>query len=141
MNRRALRYHLLFAIFGLVMGFCLYWIGFADYDEVHRLFIMEDLRLLFTFAGAVVLAGVGFATLARHQSLPPKPLHKGTIPGGILFGIGWAITGACPSIAMVQLGVGKLPALVTIAGIIIGVWIFRNLRARFFNWDTGACDI
>jgi len=135
-----MRSHVLLGIFGLAMGFGLYRIGFSDFGEVHRLFTFADLRLLLTFMGAVVFAGVGFQILARGKTIPPKKFMKGTIPGGILFGVGWALTGACPSIALVQLGEGRIPALATVAGILAGTWIFRVLRPRFFPWDSGSCN-
>lgn len=135
------RYHLLLGLFGFLVGFALLNIGFADFGEVHRLFILEDLRMLLTFMGAVAVAAIGFLVLARGKRLHPKPFHKGIIPGSVIFGIGWGLTGACPAIAMVQLGSGSMPAIITAAGILSGVWIFRKLQPRFFRWDTGSCDI
>jgi len=136
-----LRSHIFLGLFGLLMGMSLTFIGFADYGEVHRMFVFADLRLLLAFAGAVMLSMVGFAVLAHGKNLARKPLHKGSVPGGILFGLGWAITGACPSVALVQLGEGYLPALATLCGIVAGVWSYRLLQARYFHWDTGACEV
>jgi hypothetical protein len=136
-----LRSHLFLGLFGLLMGMSLTFIGFADYGELHRMFVFADLRLLLVFAGGVALSMVGFAVLARGKKLPRKPLHKGSVPGGILFGLGWAITGACPSVALVQLGEGYLPALATMAGIVTGVLTYRWMQARYFHWDTGACEV
>lgn len=136
-----LRSHIFLGLFGLLMGISLTFIGFADYGEVHRMFVFADLRLLLVFAGGVAVSMVGFAVLARGKKLPRKPLHKGSVPGGILFGLGWAITGACPSVALVQLGEGYLPAMFTMGGIFAGVLIYRRVQARYFHWDTGACEV
>jgi hypothetical protein len=126
-------------IFGLLLGYTLSRTGFTDFGELHRMFGLEDLRLLFIFAGGVVLVGLGFAWLARGQALAPKPLHKGSVAGGVLFGAGWALSGACPGAAFAQLGEGRLPALVTIAGIAIGTFAYQRVHARFLRWDRGAC--
>jgi uncharacterized membrane protein YedE/YeeE len=134
------KYHFYFGTFGTLMGFSLARIGFANYGEVHRLFTLVDLRLLFTFGGAVVFAMIGFAIFGRGKSLPKKKVHPGTIVGGVLFGTGWALTGACPSIALVQIGSGYLPAIATAAGIFVGAWLYRKVHARFFRWDSGACE-
>lgn len=136
-----LRSHIFLGLFGLLMGMSLTFIGFADYGELHRMFVFADLRLLLVFAGGVALSMVGFAVLARGEKLARKPLHKGSVPGGILFGLGWAITGACPSVALVQLGGGYLPALVTMAGIVMGVLAYRWMQVHYFHWDTGACQV
>ena len=131
--------HLSHAFFGLLMGAVLGFAGFADFSEVHRMFTFADERLLMGFAGAVGLSMVGFAILTRGQIINKKPFTKGTVPGGVLFGIGWAITGACPSIALVQIGQGQLAALVTLFGIFSGVWIYRRMTAGAFQFDTGVC--
>lgn len=135
-----MNHHLRYGFFGLFMGFVIARIGFADYGEVHRLFTLVDLRMLIAFAGAVLFAMVGFFILARNHNLQEKFLHKGTIPGGMMFGTGWAITGSCPSIALVQLGAGYLPAIVTMVGIVIGAWTYKVMNGRVFYIDSGACE-
>lgn len=140
-KKQRFKYHFLLGFFGLIIGFCLHFIGFSDFGEVHKLFTFADLRLLLTFMGAVGLAMIGFAVLARGKKLPTKPLHKGTVPGGMLFGAGWAITGSCPAIVLVQLGEGKIPAFATIIGMLLGVWIFRRLKPKYFRWSASDCSL
>ncbi len=135
-----LQQHIRYAAFGLLMGLFLSFIGFTNYGEIHKMFIFADWRLFLTFAGAVALSMVGFFVLARGQYIPKKNFHKGTIPGSILFGVGWALTGSCPSIALVQLGQGYLPAVFTIVGIFLGAWAYKHVHREFFRWDTGACE-
>jgi uncharacterized membrane protein YedE/YeeE len=65
--------------------------------------------------------------------------HAGTLIGGILFGVGWALTGACPSIALVQLGEGQLPAIFTLVGIVIGNFLYSVVHQRYLKWDTQNC--
>jgi uncharacterized membrane protein YedE/YeeE len=103
------------------------------------MFIFSDFRLLFLFAATVGITMIGFAIIARKANIPKKSFTKGTIPGSMLFGTGWAITGSCPSIALVQVGEGKLVALVTVLGILFGVWTYRKLAAGGLQLDTGVC--
>lgn len=131
--------HLMYALFGLVMGCLLSAVGFTDFNEVHNMFTFSDFRLLLLFASTVAITMVGFAVLARKVTIPKKSFTKGTIPGSILFGTGWAITGACPSIALVQLGEGKIVAAFTVLGILFGVWMYRKLAAGGMQLDTGVC--
>jgi hypothetical protein len=126
--------------YGLALGFSLSFIGFADWGEVHRMFTLTDLRLLFTFGGAVVLTAVGFAVFGRGRSFGSRPLHRGTIAGGVLFGVGWAICGACPGASFAQLGEGRVVALVTIAGIFAGVRLHAVARPRWLSWEQGSCE-
>ncbi len=131
--------HLRSAIMGLMMGFSLSYIGFTSFDEVHKMFLFADLRLLFTFAGAVMFAMVFFNFFVEGMPPKGKRFHPGIIPGGLLFGVGWAVTGSCPSIALVQLGEGQLAAGFTLLGIVFGVWAYRHVHRMFFNWDRGSC--
>lgn len=131
--------YVLYSLFGLGMGATLSLGGFSDFEQVHTLFLLQNIPLLLVFCGAVGLSMLGFFTLFRKRDIPKKTYNGGTIPGSIMFGIGWAMTGACPSIALVQLGEGKLGALLTIFGIVTGVWIYRAIAAPNFRLDTGIC--
>ncbi len=122
------------------MGFILARIGFADYDELHKMFTLTDFRMLLSFAGATGLAMFVFLLLHKKLVRQKKHLQPGTIPGSILFGVGWAVCGACPSIVFVQLGQGRIPAIMTLFGIFIGVVVYRGLHAKYFQWDRGSCD-
>lgn len=139
--------HLVVALFGLALGAVISWAGLSDWGEVHRMFSLglgnggpspEDLRLAAGFVGAVAVALAGFRLLAWHDDLPAKPIRAGTVPGAILFGVGWAVTGACPGAALVQIGEGKLAALVSVAGMLAGAWIHDALRKRL-GWARHSC--
>ena len=128
-------------VVGIVFGAALSRIGFTSWDEVHGMFTFADLRLTLTFAMAVAfLVGAwwGFARGGREVGITRK-IHKGTVAGGILFGVGWALSGACPSIGLVQLGEGQMGALWTLAGIFVGNAIYAWVHPRFFGWSTGSC--
>jgi len=135
-----MKQYIIYAILGILMGFILANIGYANYDEIHKMFVLEDLRMLFTFAGAVAIVAV--VRLITFGRLPKqnKIMQPGLLPGSLLFGFGWAITGACPSLAFVQLGQGHVPALMTLFGIYLGVSIYKKVHARFFMWETGSCS-
>lgn len=128
-------------VVGLVLGFALSRIGFASWDEVHAMFTFADLRLFLTFITGVLTLGVAWWLVGRAQVLraSARPIHPGTLPGGILFGVGWALCGACPAIALVQLGEGQVGGVVTLAGILTGNFLYAVVHERFFRWSPGAC--
>ena len=125
--------------FGALLGFSLSRIGFTNYDELHKMFVFADMRMFFVFCGGVTLSAVGFFLLRRARPLPPRTIHRGTIIGGVIFGLGWAIAGACPGVAFAQIGEGKLWALVTLAGIAAGTLGYRAFHRRFMRFDQGSC--
>lgn len=125
---------------GLALGFCLTRIGFTDYGELHRMLTLEDARLFLVFGGAVAASFVGFRVFGRGKALTPQPMHPGIVPGGVLFGLGWAVSGACPAVAMIQVGAGQVVAVLTMVGMLAGSWAYPRVHARFFKFDAGACE-
>lgn len=124
---------------GLALGFTVTNIGFGDYAELNRMFTFQDLRMFFSFVGAVVIIASVFALLRVRRT--PGRIHAGVIPGGVLFGTGWAISGGCPAIPVVQVASGYLPALVTIVGVLVGVRLCRWANNRYFRIDSGSCGL
>jgi uncharacterized membrane protein YedE/YeeE len=139
--------HVVVALFGLAIGVAISSAGLSDWGEVHRMFSFGigdggpspgDLRLAIGFAGAVAIALAGFRLLAWNDDLPAKPIRPGTIPGAVLFGIGWAVTGACPGAALVQLGEGNAAALASVGGMLAGAWLHDALRKKL-GWARHSC--
>ena len=128
-------------VFGAIFGASLSFIGFTSYEEVHKMFTFADPRLIFVFAGATCLAGAGFFATGMWRELSPRPIHRGTLLGGMLFGVGWALTGACPGVVFAQLGEGQWITAYTLIGILIGTASYRRVHGRFFRWDRGSCDV
>ncbi len=127
-------------MFGLSLGFALSNIGFSRWSEVHAMFTFADLRLFFTFAGGAVLGAIGLVLIKKWRTPIARPWHKGTIPGALVFGTGWAICGACPSIVLVQLGEGQLAAMLTVVGVAAGTLTYKHLLAPRLRIDTGSCE-
>lgn len=126
-------------ITGLTLGYTVSNIGFGDYAELNRMFTFQDPRMLLSFAGAVVIIVCAFALLRVRRG--PGRIHAGVIPGAVLFGTGWAISGGCPAIPIVQVAGGYLPALVTIVGVTVGIRLSRWANARYFHLDRGSCGL
>lgn len=126
----AARTHFGYGASGLLLGLALSLIGFSDFGEVNRMFTLQDPRLFLVFGGAVVLCGIAYALFGKASRLPQKTMHAGIVPGGLLFGAGWALTGACPAVAVVQLGEGRMAALLSFGGILAGSWLVGRLRAK-----------
>jgi uncharacterized membrane protein YedE/YeeE len=126
------------AALGVALGFVISMSGLSDWDELHRMFTLSDARLLLGFGGAVAITMAGFFLFARHDEIPAKKLIAGTVPGAVVFGAGWAIAGACPGAALVQLGEGKWTAAATLAGILAGARLHDRLRKRF-GWARHSC--
>jgi YeeE/YedE family (DUF395). len=62
--------------------------------------------------------------------ISPKTFNKGQIYGGLIFGFGWAITGACPGPLFAQIGTGATVIAVTLLSAIAGTWVYGYLREK-----------
>jgi len=133
-----------FFFFGGLFGFALSRAGATDYDRITDMFLLRDLHLVGVIAIAIGVAGLGFELFRRSERaswLVPKPTRPGNLWGGLLFGVGWALTGTCPGTALSQVGEGKLTALATVAGILLGVQIYRWIGERVqrrLPWSGGS---
>ncbi|MFY8108336.1 MAG: DUF6691 family protein [Bacteroidia bacterium] len=59
-----------------------------------------------------------------------KEFNKGNIYGGLLFGLGWAITGACPGPLFAQIGSGASVIAITLLSAIAGTWVYGYFRDK-----------
>jgi uncharacterized membrane protein YedE/YeeE len=62
--------------------------------------------------------------------IPTKKFHWGNVYGGLIFGLGWAITGACPGPLFAQIGSGFGVITVTLLSAIAGTWVYGLLRDK-----------
>jgi uncharacterized protein len=132
-------------VFGALFGLALVSTGAADFDAMERMFLFRDAHL-FLLAGTTTLASfVGLHFLLRSRVAEgvralPRAIHRGSIPGGVLFGIGWGLSGSCPGTALAQLGAGHVIALVTAAGIVLGNWLFERYLSGRFGISRDSCS-
>lgn len=124
---KALRAVLVLAL-GAGLGFALSRIGFTSYAELHRMFVFADLRMFLVFMGGVALTGAGLVATRRWSASGRTPVQRGTVAGGVLFGVGWAVAGACPGVVFAQLGEGKLWSGLTLVGVVVGTLLARVLE-------------
>ena len=111
------------------------------------MFLFDNLQLYGIIGAAVVLTAPGLWWIQRRGrtllgapvQVERKAMNRGTVVGGVLFGIGWSITGMCPGPILVNIGEGKVYALAALAGALIGAGLFGTLYSRlqsFFRLPT-----
>jgi uncharacterized membrane protein YedE/YeeE len=121
---------------GLVFGVVLSWSGMSDPDVIRGALLFEESYLFLFFASAVVVATIGVRLLRGRRSLLTReridwrstPVQRRHIAGSVLFGTGWALADACPGPIATQLGQGIAWSLFTLAGVVVGIWVFLRQR-------------
>lgn len=126
--------------FGVAFGVVFSRGGFSDWRQVHGMFVLERWDPALAFATVLLLTAPLWWWLERRGARPVKrPVHPGSVPGGLIFGAGWALSGACPALALVQLGEGKGLALITLLGIVLGNYAYALVHQRYFRWPAQSC--
>lgn len=122
----------LYLLLGTIFGFVLSRSGAADYDYIQGMFLFERFQLYGIIGTAVALTAPGLwlikrrgrTAFRRRIEVGLKPLHRGNIAGGLLFGIGWSLAGMCPGPILVNIGEGKIYAIAALAGALTGAGAF-----------------
>ena len=124
---------------GLIFGFGLALSGMARPEIVLDFLQLEDFGLLFVMGGAAVVTGITFTVATRYLNHAPltgdvytrrlKEFDRNVIIGGVIFGVGWGISGICPGAAYASVGIGNYPILWAIAGMFLGAYAQGYWRA------------
>ena len=122
----------------------LFGIVFVKAEVVSWFRIQEMFRLqsfhMYGIIGSAVLVGMISVWLIKKFDIKtiygepivfhPKSFSKGQIYGGLLFGLGWALTGACPGPFFAQIGTGATVVGVSLLSAIAGTWFYGLIREK-----------
>ena len=143
---------LIFASFGcgLIFGLGLLISGMTEPEKVLGFldfFGTWDATLACVMAGAVIVAGAGFA-LARRRSAPlfaakfswpaRNDIDAPLVAGSALFGIGWGLSGICPGPALVNLAGLTMPMIVFVAAMVLGMFGYELWQRRKVAGETAS---
>lgn len=124
---------------GMYFGLVLVKTEVVLWQRIHDMFLFREPYMYLVIGTAVVVGGIAMQLIKRFQvndmtgkpiAYKPKPYHKGVIFGGMIFGMGWAITGACPGPIYAQIGGGEWIAVLTFIGAMGGMYLYAWLRPR-----------
>ena len=124
-------------ILGIIFGTVLVKGQVVSWDRINKMFSFEEAYMYLVIGSAVVVGAISLIIIRRLRArtvdgeeifITTKPLTKGTVIGGVLFGLGWAITGACPGPIYAQIGSGTFLAIVTLLAALTGAYFFAVLQ-------------
>ena len=126
-------------LIGMYLGILFIKSEVASWQRIHDMFLLKEAYMYLIISLAIGVAMLSMFIIKRFSirsadgkliQYEPKPYHTGVIIGGMLFGAGWAITGACPGPIYAQIGAGAWMALFTFAGAMLGMFCYAALKPR-----------
>ena len=129
-----------FLVVGLLFGVVMYKSEAASWFRIYEMFQFDAFHMYGIIGSALTLGVIATQILKRGKfnSIFGTPLairdkDPGVtryLIGGTLFGIGWALTGACPGPLFTLLGAGFLPILLVISSAMLGTFVYGLLRDK-----------
>jgi uncharacterized membrane protein YedE/YeeE len=130
-------YNLKYLGAGALFGIILVKAEVISWFRIQEMFRLQSFHM-YGVIGSAVAVGVLSVWLIKRLKVKTiynepiefveKKLNKGNIYGGLLFGFGWAITGACPGPLFAQIGTGASVIIVTLFSAIAGTWVYGKFR-------------
>lgn len=131
--------HLRVLLVGIFFGIVLVKSEVVRWQRIHDMFLFKEAQMYLIIGTAIAISAVAMSLIKRYRIsdvqgrlivYKPKAFSPGVVIGGVLFGAGWAITGACPGPIYAQLGAGVGMAVFTLLGAVLGMYAYAYTKPR-----------
>jgi len=110
-----------------------------NWFRIQEMFRLQSFHMYGLIGSAVVTGMISVWLIKKFKAktisgeeinIKIKEFSKGQIFGGLIFGFGWAITGACPGPLFAQIGTGATVVSITLLSAIAGTWVYGYARKQ-----------
>jgi len=124
---------------GMIFGIFLIKAEVISWFRIQEMFRLQSFHMYGVIGSAVAVGIISVLLIKKFRArsmegetikIEPKKFNKGQIYGGLIFGLGWAITGACPGPLFAQIGTGATVIIITLLSAIAGTWVYGKLRPK-----------
>jgi uncharacterized membrane protein YedE/YeeE len=124
---------------GTVFGIIMVKSEVLSWFRIQEMFRLQSFHMYGVIGMAVVTAMLSVLLLKKFRVktwkgepiiYDKKRFNMGQIYGGLIFGLGWAITGACPGPLLAQIGSGATAIFITFLSAVAGTWVFGRVREK-----------
>jgi uncharacterized membrane protein YedE/YeeE len=132
-------YNLKYLAVGTVFGIVFVKTEIISWFRIQEMFRLESFHMYGVIGTAVIVAMISVWLIRKFNvktihgetiSFHKKKFNKGQIIGGVIFGLGWAMTGACPGPLFAQIGTGFLVVSVVLLSAVAGTWVYGFFRDK-----------
>jgi uncharacterized protein len=124
---------------GLLFGMVFIKAEIISWFRILEMFQFASFHMYGVIGTAVIVGIISVALIKKLQlktldgekiQIEYKPFTKGNVIGGLIFGIGWSITGACPGPLFVLIGGGYLSIIIVLISAILGTFVYGALKNK-----------
>lgn len=128
-----------YLIVGILFGIVFVKAEVISWFRIQEMFRLQSFHMYGVIGSAVLTGMISVWVIKKFNiktiygepiKIAPKTFNKGQIYGGLIFGFGWAITGACPGPLFAQIGTGGLAVTVTLTSAVFGTWVYGYFREK-----------
>lgn len=132
-------YNFKYSLVGIFFGITFVKAEIISWYRIQEMFRLESFHMYGVIGTAVAVGALSVFLIKKLRiktiygepiTFHPKTFNKGQIFGGLLFGFGWAMTGACPGPLFAQVGTGATVILISILSAIAGTWVYGYFRDK-----------
>ena len=129
-----------FLALGFIFGVILIKAEVISWFRIQEMFRFQAFQMYGIIGSAVVIGIISVFLIKKYNiktingeeiKIEPKTFSIGNIIGGLLFGLGWAMTGACPGPLYALIGSGLLIIVVVLLSAVFGTWVYGCLKNKF----------
>ena len=133
------RSNIKFVVAGILFGIILVKSEVISWFRIQEMFRLQSFHMYGVIGSAIVVGMISILIIKKFKiktidgeliRFDKKKFSKGQIYGGLLFGIGWAMTGACPGPLFALIGNGATVIIVTLFSAIMGTWVYGFFRDK-----------
>jgi uncharacterized protein len=126
-------------ILGILFGIVFVKAEIISWYRIQEMFRLHSFYMYGVIGTAVIVGMISVFVIKKFKIktaqketvvFHDKTFHWGNVIGALIFGLGWALTGACPGPLFAQIGSGFIAVLVTLLSAIGGTWVYGLLRDR-----------
>jgi uncharacterized membrane protein YedE/YeeE len=132
-------YNFKYLFAGILFGILLVKAEVISWFRIQEMFRLESFHMYGVIGSAVAVGIISVWLIKKFNiktvhgeaiELHPKQFNKGQIIGGLIFGFGWAITGACPGPLFALIGNGATVVIAILLSAVAGTWVYGLLRNK-----------
>jgi len=128
-----------YLVMGILFGIVFVKAEIISWFRIQEMFRLQSFHMYGVIGSAVVTGMISIYLIKKFNvktisgetiHITPRKFDKGQVIGGLIFGIGWAITGACPGPLYAQIGGGFTVVLITLISAVAGTWVYGRFRHK-----------